>query len=962
MDSIERNENIQDGGNYISTLYDPSSLLITGISQSTLSTLLYFSQISSFNLSSYAQLSQLTIAQINALIVAVTQQIQVETAAITSNSQQITQLNTLINTVPGGLQDIYNTVNGQYISVQNAYTTAQNQLTTDSAILVNLVSTMEGFSSLSTIYMSSIIGYEANYSSLYWQIFNDQIIIANEESTFNGNLSTYMINSIIYNASIVNYTSSLNALSTNTSALSTVAAEYYSTSTVYGYDMVTYNWLSSQVSVAYYYYTSTQRYLDILNSRSSLQWGWYTSSLNAMNTASSNVRAAQAQLDYQNAFQGEINAIAAYNAYYNQLVALQNDTGVQVLTISQSLTIGNTIWNAPTGNITVSADNTITAKGTGSVSTSTTFTGPFKGLFTISPGTSSVVQLGFRNQNKSSCYIDINNGVISLSRLVKGNGAQVAADPAITPALPAGVSQPVLSTTTDTEILFSFDTNYSVTITVAGITVVTNYVLDSTNTPYSAYINTTGGTTTDTFKFYYTTNRQSGGYIQDGGAATPAQMALLNSLSTTVSQLSSLMWQSTVMRLAKAQQVSTVEADTLSEILIINDSIIANAQNTLSYANYVLQSTVTKMSSIWTQIQIDGIYMDIDRSSLRGYSTLYIQDYSTAMGYSSMVSQYSYIERIISTYYQSTLVSIINLLWQSTMYNQSITQYTAFYNFYSDLEAKALVSVNTYSTAIGYNKSSITGYTNYANNVLTPQINNEFTTLNTQAYTFYSQKLQYLQNEMNEYMYAIQEWNSFTGYLTSELLIYKLNLYTQIDAITFDLQTANPNPADTGNRTALITLQGQIQSVIDAINPLDQYFQQILLVIPTEMTNKTIYINTRSTLTAYEIQVLQNSTMLTAVQSAYTYNFSQLQQTALNIEGNINTRNSILNTNINSVLNTQMPKVQNLNILSYTPPAIIDTTIDPNRAFLLSKNDYILLSTLNYGLSPVTYNEVLGIP
>ena len=345
MDSFT--ENIQDGGNYISTSYDPSSLLITGISQSTLSSLLFFANISSFNLSSYAQLSQLTIAQINALIIAVTQQIQTESAAITANKTQIDILNYQIDVSPG-LQNIYNTVNAQYISVQNAYTTAQSQLATDSAVLYNMVSTMEGFSTLSTMYGSSIKGYQTSYSSLYWQIFYDQVVIANEESTFNGNLSTYMINSLVYNASVENYTSSVRALSTNSIALSTVAAYYYSTSTVYGYDVATYNWLSSQVSTASYYYTSTQRYLDTLNQRSSLQWGWYNSSLNAMNTASSNVRAAQAQLDYQTAFQAEINAIAAYDAYYNQLVALQNDTGVQVLTISQTLSIGNTLWNAPT--------------------------------------------------------------------------------------------------------------------------------------------------------------------------------------------------------------------------------------------------------------------------------------------------------------------------------------------------------------------------------------------------------------------------------------------------------------------------------------------------------------------------------------------------------------------------------------------------------------------------------------
>jgi hypothetical protein len=193
------------------------------------------------------------------------------------------------------------------------------------------------------------------------------------------------------------------------------------------------------------------------------------------------------------------------------------------------------------------------------------------------------------------------------------------------------------------------------------------------------------------------------------------------------------------------------------------------------------------MSTLSTQAGYNLVIMANDRSTLNGLSSLQLYDQSTYNYLAGVIRGYNDIEALLSSCYRSTLFSISTLLNQSTMYNLSISMYTRAYYIYSSIEAIAQFSVNTYSTSIGYNNSSIRGYRNTAD-FLNGQVTTDIDNLNSQAAQFYLQKQDQLNNELNEFKYGVQEWNSFTGYLTSELLIYKLNLYTQIDSLTFNIQ------------------------------------------------------------------------------------------------------------------------------------------------------------------------------
>lgn len=977
MYSPERNAIEQDGGAYISTFYDPSSLVTPVVTPSTLSTLLYFANLSSFNISSFAQISQLTIDQINALIRAVQQQIGIENQAITDNSAQIQTIQTSIDRHPDGLQDTYNLVSEQYQSVLRAYGNASSIQYQDSINLQQQIDYMKSLSSLSTVYGSSIKGYQDAYSTLYKEISFDNAVIAIEESTFQGLTQAYTYNLSTYQDALFNYNSSVYALSTNSTFLSVASYQYWSVSRVYDEDVKQFTWLSSQASIAQVYYLSTQSYLDYLNRLSSLQTQWYLSTNDALTLASTNLRAAQATVDYRNALNDELNAIAAYNSYYDQLIALENLTGTAVY-VPQMANIVPVQWNTATlVNTTVNADTSVkpTTGGQQQFAITPQLTIPFSLTFTLPTNARAsagkTTYFGLTNTNSSAvptlAYFMINDaGQLSYGPVY---GSTAVAGASSTEVLASGTlpANKIVLTYDGNALEFTYNSKiYLLPQIGEKVTYATIQIFSDTTDSYKMEYSNQANVD-------YTLGRMTGGgntedeYIQEGGAANASQMQQLISLSSLVGKLSVMMWQSTMKRQEKERNQSTIEAVTLKSILDKADADITNAQNDVDTDRAILASTMIAMSSLSTQIGVDLQIMGYDWSTLTGLSSLQVYDQSTYNHLSDIIHGYDVIETLLSSCYRSTLFSLSNLLAQSTQFNQSISFYTQRYYLFSSIEAVAQFSVNTYSTAIGYNQSSIDGYGRYAGQ-LNGLINSDFDTLNSQAAQFYSQKMDQLTNELNEFKYAVQEWNSFTGYVTSELLIYKLNLYTQIDSLTFDLQQNPQSPTDFTNRKALTDAQGTIQSIVDALNPLDTYFGSIISNIDSELTNKTIFINTRSTLTAYEIQALQISSLILSAefQAMYKGKFDELlRKVVYDIEPQIANRNNSYNNNINSVLNVNLPAVANLQILGQNVftyiirPEVIDTTIV---TFTSRKNEFVLLSTLAVGLDPTTYNSVLGIP
>jgi hypothetical protein len=635
LSGTNSNIQVQDAGAFISTA-NPSTLS----NMATASTLSTFSNRLSLNISSLAQISQLTIDQINSLIKAVETQIINESNQITNNQVQILTLQSSINTVPGGLQDLYDALNSQYISVQQAYIRASTIQNADISTLNGQIFQMELLSTLSTSYASSIEAYQRNYSSLYSEIYNNNHEIEAEESTFQSLFKLYTDDISAYNNATTNLNKEITSINILSHDFSTITSKYNIASTTYGNDLSELNRLSSILSIA---------------------------------TQSSN--------------------------------------------------------------------------------------------------------------------------------------------------------KPIISTTISTIHTLSTNTSYDL-------------------------IN---------FAEIYST---------------------LKSISS--------------------QQV--------------------NSQN--------------------------------------NYNNL-----------SDMIHRYSSIGEVLASEYGSTLLNISNLLYKSTLYNQSIAMYISSYYFYSTIEAIAELSIMTYSTLIGYNKSTMLGYQGTID-ILTGQLVSEYNDLNKQAGEYYKQKHEQLNNEINEFKYGIQEWNSFVGYVIAELITYKLNLYTQIDYITFHLQqnlTTDQINTDSNRRSELTTLQSNIQKIVDLLNPLDTEFNNVLINLDSEVENKTTFIDTRSTLTAYEIKALQVSSLQYSdeFKSAYIDAFNRLNTCVLNIEPQISGRINAYRETIDSVLDAQLPMISNLNldgqnIFSYIiQPDPIDTNVI---TFTSRKNEFILLSTIDYGLDPVQYNSVLGVP
>jgi hypothetical protein len=237
-------------------------------------------------------------------------------------------------------------------------------------------------------------------------------------------------------------------------------------------------------------------------------------------------------------------------------------------------------------------------------------------------------------------------------------------------------------------------------------------------------------------------------------------------------------------------------------------------------------------------------------------------------------------------------------------------------------------------------------------------VGGQFADLTNNSATFYQNVITDLNNDIDAYKYGLQEWNSFIGYLASELLIQKLNLYTAIDSITFALQgniTQEQQSILVGQRNRYGTLQTNIQGIINILNSLDTKFAILLQVVESERQDKLAFVNTRSILTGYEIQVLQDNTQYNVVQAQYIFQLANLNTRVQSINTNILQRNQQL-TDLFNIINPQIAILNGLNIMSYTLPDPLDTNTGP---FNTDKTEYELLHQLNYGLNQAMYPLVL---
>jgi len=754
----------QKGGDYITSTVDPSTLTTANVTLSTIST--------------YGDIASLSISQISDLIDKVTAQITKESANIVSTQTQITSIQSDIDRMPGGYQNLYDVANREYISVQSAYDSANALLALDQSTLSTKVSELNKLSTLSSIYTSSLYGYQNQYSSIWSTIQTNNGIIVAEDADYQSRLQNYMKYQADYSTAIKNLNSTIDARNLNSSILSTATHAYQSTSTVYASMLDDYIKFSTlNLSASQYQFTSTNTYLSSILLIQSTQLGNYMSTSTAYYIANLNVSTAQGIYDYRNALSIEQSTIIKYNGIENQLEQL----------------------------------------------------------------------LGISGSHPVSFY--------------------------------------------------------------------------ATQTP------------------------------------PPGQQLAYNTIYVMLSTLSTTLFSTTAVRKKMEINQSTIFQNNLMSILKASDALISTAQHNYYVADQNRTRVISTMSGLSTRIGLADIAERAYVSTLSSVSSLYIADISTYNGMMHSVSSYYYNQSTLNSYLRSTLLTLSMLRKQSTLYNISATTYSQSYLAYSTIQAASQSSINGYSTISGTMLSSVKGL-NSEIFTLTTTVGTEFSDLNKQAVTYYNNVKTDLNNEMDAYKYGVQEWNSFIGYICSELLIQKLSLYTSIDSVTFTLQTNISQSTMTGLlqvKQGYISTQQRIQNIIDMLNNLDTQFATLLQTVETERSDKMAFVNTRSVLTGYEINVLQDVRQRPVLQAAYINQMSVLNSRVNSINQGILQRNQQMSA-LYSIINPQMAIINGLKIISYVLPDPLNTTIGP---FNVDKTQYQLLPQINYGLNPAFYPLVM---
>jgi hypothetical protein len=757
----------QKGGAYITSTLDPSTLTTASVTTSTIST--------------YGDIASLSISQISDLISTVTDQITTESANIVSTRTQITSIEADIDRMPGGYQNLYDIANTEYISVQTAYSSAKASLESDQSTLSSMLEDLDRLSTLSSVYTSSLHGYESEYSTIWDAIQANNSTIAAEDVAYQGRLRNYMSYQVNYSTAVTKLESTLQALSSNSSILSTATHDYLSTSTMYSALLEDYlHFSTTNLAESQYQYTSTNSYLSSVLDIQSTQLGNYMSTSTAYYIANLNVSTAQGIYDYRNALSIEQSTIIKYNDTENQL-----------------------------------------------------------------------------------------------DQLLGGSGSH----------------------------------------------------------PIS----------------YYATQTPPTG-----------QELAYNTLYLMLSSLSVAVFSTTQVRQRMEINQSTIFQTNLMSILNASDDLIEQAQSTYNGALQNRSSVISTMSGLSTRIGLAELAEQRYASTLSTVSSTYALDISTYNGIMQSISTYYKNQSTLSSYLLSTLITLSMLSTQSTIYNISAATYAQSYIGYSTIQATSQSSINGYSTIAGTMLSSVIGLDSEIASLRTT-IGTEFVDLNSKANTYYANVKTDLNNELDAYKYGVQEWNSFIGYICSELLIHKLNLYTSIDSVTFTLQTNITQSTMTGLlqvRQEHVTKQQTIQNIIDMLNNLDTKFATLLEAVETERRDKMLFVDTRSVLTGYEINVLEDETKKSILQSSYINQLAALNSRVDSINGDILQRNQQMSA-LYTTINPQMNIINGLNVISYVLPDPLDTNIGP---FNLDMRQYQLLEQLDYGLNPAFYPLVLTTP
>ena len=308
-----------------------------------------------------------------------------------------------------------------------------------------------------------------------------------------------------------------------------------------------------------------------------------------------------------------------------------------------------------------------------------------------------------------------------------------------------------------------------------------------------------------------------------------------------------------------------------------------------------------------------------------------------------------YESNLYSTFIQSTLYNISNLTFISTSYQDQSNSYNTdpLYNSIRDRlfdptsglmaeQARIVSSISEYENKLFWLNQSTT---------------TEFSNLTTNIDTFYTKKLTQIRNKILVTQYSVQEWESFIGYITTQLSLEKLQLYNSIDLLTYQNQQT-PDPT----KVALIgTQQGHqtnMQSIVDSFNPLPAKINQIYSNITAELALRSTFIGNKRALCAIEMWVFSSPSLKESYRGTYLPLMNTLGQNASDIVASQNARVGLIQgtNSLMSVFNTQWPNIQNLNsYITFVPPnPIYPAGLTSEVPFNSDPTEFNVFTTLNY--------------
>jgi len=807
------------------------------------------------------QYSKMSREQIASVIVTLTNEIASETAQVSVLSLKITELENIINQVPGGLQQQYNDAVFEYTSTSKEYihisTLYSETISTYSSIMLEI----SRLRLLSTYTLSSLRALETEYIGMSTQYME-------RKSTLDADLK---YNQDSYNKYINEY------------------GKYTSSVSTYSTDIILYNDMSTL------YKTGIVKYDDTLFDFTKV------SSITGSNgkftvvpSGSDGKQAAWTNMPYSE-FDIVLNYISS-QSYILMLSPLKGDVpsnktgGSLAINVSNYSTTNIVIYNSTNSIVTpanlhsifnLTPDNPLHIRYPSSISSilfNTALSTNSKYDFTI-PNFLSEYYIGYIfNQKMTLPPYKIDTTKVFGQVTTNTTPAYIEYG---FPYLATGVT----TTAPWSSYAYSVNsfTNLSFTFMGTGVTV----VLSPTNTgspplipgitfgkdrfrrislpPGVPVLPAAGGQSMiNSYTFSYDGTNVKFGDTTFTPSWTRGQPVYIAFIFDSSSAFGSVSFPTNILRIMTwtgnpSPTIPNVSTAALFMSSFTGKQIInSTAQSSMSTSMHNYLSTIDYLSTYISKYDIDTLSKNI---------SIAYHNLSISIELSSIFA---------------TSTSTFSYRWNELMADEAAIQSTiSSYNF-------------TYSGYLYQSSMISTQIAQYLSNLKV-----ELTILDAGSSEFYEQKRTQILSEVEEYRYAIRERNAFLGVLTAELNIQRLNLYDTIDTIAFDIQSATDSDTIstfTANRIEVVKIQNTLQSEMSKINPINPYYSQVDSILDDEYTFKEEFMSIRSTLYLYERQVLEYPTQKYSIKSYYDTMWAQMNSTIRNVNDTIQYRTDILST------------------------------------------------------------------